>query len=112
MEASPGVAVMAMGYGSERCVLPSSRFFEVVLISSHIAPMLNTDSLLPLPIPDNVKPRPLTTEEESRIDTLSRLQFVSMRSIESVETLLAPGCPLSDSFSQLRQPDGKIIPVW
>lgn len=33
--------------------------------------------LYPLPPPDNILARPLTAEEESRIDTLSRLQFVS-----------------------------------
>ena len=45
----------------------------------------------PLPAPDNIIPRPLTSEEEARIDTLSRLQFVS-KSYDSTKS--EPGCTL------------------
>lgn len=47
--------------------------------------------LYPLPPPDNIMPRPLTSEEEARIDTLSRLQFVS-RIYDSTESV--PACTL------------------
>lgn len=40
--------------------------------------------LFPLPVPPDVSPRPLTSEESSRVDTLGSLQFVRVSSRRSV----------------------------
>jgi hypothetical protein len=43
-------------------------------------PLAEQLNLFPLPVPNNVTPRPLTGDESIRIDTLSQLQFVSLSS--------------------------------
>jgi hypothetical protein len=40
-------------------------------------PITDQLHLFPLPVPENIPPRPLTAGETESIETLSRLQFVS-----------------------------------